>query len=110
MKIILVILVVLVCTLISTPLLAQDRHSELTNIVFTIYDGLRDTITNLLNATIFKQHPELASYYGDAITLLTSFSAIWILLVVVAAVRKVIGWILLAGWVLLGIAIMARIL
>lgn len=114
MKIIPVVLVLLLLGLVATPAMAglqsADRHTQITNIVVTAYDGVRDAITKLLDETVFKEHPKLANQYGDAITLLASFSAIWLLLVVVAAVRKVVGWILLFGWALLTVSIAVRLL
>jgi len=96
---------------LSAPALAQvERHSEVTSLIFSIYDGARNTIIDFLNASVFKEKPELGSYYGDAITLLAGLTALWLLIAVVSSIRKLLGWILLIGWGLLGLSIATKLL
>ncbi len=65
---------------------------------------IQNLIRSLLEETIFKANPELAQQYSSAISTLAFLTALYILLTVFSAVRKVIGYIILIGWILLLIA------
>lgn len=88
--------------------------SDLVNMIvqglLAIYNWLTEFLKQLLVTTIFKERPDLADKFSSAITILVSLTAIYLLLVLVSAVRKIIGILLLIGWVLLIIAfVMAMI-
>ena len=71
------------------------------NFLFMIYDYLRKGVAFILEQTIFKADPELADFYGEVVTFLASLTAIFIILEVVGASKKVVKFILIFGWLLL---------
>lgn len=73
------------------------------------YNGLVNLLQYLLQETIFKANPALASTYGNAIALLISLTAIYLLLVFVSAFKKIIGILIAIGWVLLIVAIILNL-
>ncbi len=79
---------------------------QLINFLYAIYYFLRNLLSYLLETTIFKDHPEYAVTYGDAITLLISLTAIYIILELIASAKKWIKIILILGWGLLVISIL----
>ena len=70
------------------------------------YYLLVNFISYMLQTTVFKADPILAAQYGQALTLLISLTAIYIILVFVSSLRKIIGVVIALGWVLV-IAAMA---
>lgn len=70
----------------------------------TIYDFIRSILDSLLKDTVFKADPELADLYSDAITLLVTLTAFYLVFEFVSAAKKIVRLILILGWVLLGIA------
>jgi len=79
------------------------------NFIYIIYDWIRKAIVYLLEKTLFQGNPKLANFYGEVSTFLASLTAVYLLLLLVASARKIIGVILLLGWVLFIIAILARV-
>jgi len=59
----------------------------------------------ILENTIFKDYPEYATTYGDAITFLVSITAIYLILEMVSSAKRIIKIILAVGWALLFITI-----
>jgi len=78
------------------------------NFLYVIYDYIRKAIVFLLENTIFKGNPKLADFYGDVASFLASLTAVYLLLLLVASARKIIGALLILGWVLFFIAIVVR--
>lgn len=78
------------------------------NFLYVIYDYIRKAIVFLLEKTIFKGNPKLAGFYGDVASFLASLTAVYLLLLLVASTKKIIGILLLLGWTLFGIAIFIR--
>lgn len=79
------------------------------NFLYLIYDYIRKTIVYLLEQTLFRENPKLASFYGEVSTFLASITAVYLLLLLIASARKVVGIILLLGWIFFAVAILARI-
>lgn len=71
----------------------------------TAYDLLRSFIGNILANTLFKAAPQTADIYSDALSLLISLTALYLLLEFVTIGKRIIKTILILGWVLLLIAI-----
>ena len=71
------------------------------NFLTTIFRAIKDSLQTLLKETIFKSRPDLASFYSDGISLLISLTALFLILEFLSSAKKIIGFILLAGWVLL---------
>jgi len=65
---------------------------------------IQNLIRSLLEETIFKANPELAQQYSSAISTLVFLTALYILLTLFSAIRKIIGYIILIGWILLLVA------
>jgi len=71
------------------------------NLFGIAFDYIKNAITMLLNMTLFKVNPDLVDTFSSTITLLVTFTAIYIILVFVPSAKKILGIILLLGWVLL---------
>jgi hypothetical protein len=71
------------------------------NLFGIAFDYIKNAITMLLNMTLFKVNPDLVDTFSSTITLLVTFTAIYIILVFVTSAKKILGIILLLGWVLL---------
>lgn len=69
------------------------------------YRVLEEFIASLLADTLFKTRPELASQFSGPLSLLVSLTALYLLLTLVTAAKRVIGAILIIGWALLMAAI-----
>lgn len=91
---------------VSTIPLPPITMEQLINFIYAIYYFIRNLIVMLLDETIFKGHPAYAASYSDAITLLVSLTAIYAILELVSAGKRIIKAILILGWVLLAIAIL----
>lgn len=77
--------------------------------LLSLYSWLVNLITGILQQTILKDNPELARDYGSAITLLVSLTAVYLIVVLVSAFRKILGILIAIGWVVLILAIILRI-
>jgi len=88
---------------------AGSTSDMIVNGLLTIYNWLVNIITTILQQTIIKDNPDIAREYGSALTLLISFTAIYLLLVLVSAFRKILGVIIAIGWLAIIIAIVLRI-
>lgn len=69
------------------------------------YRVLEEFIASLLADALFKTRPELASQFSGPLSLLVSLTALYLLLTLVTAAKRVIGAILIIGWALLMAAI-----
>ena len=75
------------------------------NFLTTIFRAIKDSLQTILNETIFKSRPDLASFYSDGISLLISLTALFLILEFLSGAKKIMGFVLLAGWVLLVLSI-----
>ena len=75
------------------------------SVILSIYNWLTNTLEGFLSDTIFKARPDLADQFGNAITNMVGFTAIYLLLVAFEAVKKILGYILAIGWILIIAAI-----
>lgn len=71
---------------------------------------LQNVIMSLLKETIFKSNPELAVQFSGAISTLTFLTAVYLLLVLVSSLRKIIGYLIALGWILLILAMTLSII
>ncbi|MBE0478706.1 hypothetical protein IBX65_06270 [Candidatus Aerophobetes bacterium] len=78
------------------------------NFIYIIYDYIRKAIIFLLERTIFRDNPKLADFYGDVASFLASLTAVYLLLLLIASAKKIIGVLLILGWVLFFVAIFLR--
>lgn len=72
-----------------------------------IYNWLVYIIRYILEATIFKENPDLAQRYADAIGMLSSITAIYLILLLFETAKKILKVVLALGW---GLLILALIL
>lgn len=72
-----------------------------------IYNWLVYIIRYILEATIFKENPDLAQKYADAIGMLSSITAIYLILLLFETAKKILKVVLALGW---GLLILALIL
>jgi len=86
-------------------LLPPISMEQLINFIYAIYYFIRDILSYLLSATIFKEHPEYAASYSDAITLLVSLTSLYIILEFITSAKKFVKVILMLGWGLLILSI-----
>ena len=82
--------------------------AKATNFLYSAYDYLRKLIVYMLEQTIFKGQPGLATFYGDAATFLASITALYILISLVTMARRVVMVVLIIGWVLFVVSIVIR--
>ena len=80
------------------------------NFLPSLYAGIRGLITSLLEQTLLKEKPELAGIYAEAITFLTSLTALYIILEFFSLARKIVLGILLLGWGLFVVTLVVRTL
>ncbi len=80
---------------------------QLINILYAIYYFVRELIMKLFEYTIFRENPELALIYSDAFTVLISLTAIYLILELFSAAKKFVKWVLIIGWALLLVSIVA---
>jgi hypothetical protein len=71
------------------------------NLVAQGYNWLVGIIQGILQNTLLKQDPGLASTYANIIAWLIPLTAIYILLVFAEVAKKILGYILVAGWLFL---------
>ena len=81
--------------------------AQIINVIYAIYYFIRDLLSKMFEYTIFQGRPEIALLYGDAITILISLTAVYLILELFTAAKKFIRWIILIGWGLLIISIIA---
>ena len=81
--------------------------AQIINVIYAIYYFIRDLLSKMFEYTIFQGHPEIALLYGDAITILISLTAVYLILELFTAAKKFVRWIILIGWGLLIISIIA---
>jgi len=65
------------------------------------YNWLVGIIQNILQATLLKQDPSLASTYANIIAWLVPLTAIYVLLTLIEVARKFLGYVIAAGWIFL---------
>jgi len=80
------------------------------NFLPSLYAGIRGLITSLLEQTLLKEKPELAGIYAEAITFLTSLTALYVILEFFSLARKIVLGILLLGWGLFVVTLVVRTL
>lgn len=83
---------------------------QLLNFIYAIYNGLTKALSFLLEQTVFKEYPKLAEFYGQVASFLVSITAIYLILLLVTAAKKVIGMLLILGWALFIITLVVRTL
>ncbi|MDI9643876.1 MAG: hypothetical protein QFX35_01505 [Candidatus Verstraetearchaeota archaeon] len=71
------------------------------NLLGLAFNGLKWVIESILSMTLLKANPDLVEGFSNTIALLVSLTAIYIMLVVVSMGKKILGIIILLGWVLL---------
>jgi hypothetical protein len=99
-------------TAINTPNSSQTQQSlqlipqpppnlpeQILNYIALAYNYIVNEIQGILQSTLLAQDPSLAHTYANILTWLVSLTAVYILLTIVEAVRKFIGYIILIGWV-----------
>jgi hypothetical protein len=83
------------------PAPPSNFFQEILNYVAQAYNWLVGIIQNILQSTLLKQDPGLASTYANIIAWLIPLTAIYILLVFAEIARKYLGYIIAAGWIFL---------
>ncbi|MFP3203446.1 MAG: hypothetical protein RXR43_14910 [Sulfolobus sp.] len=83
------------------PAPPSNFFQEILNYVAQAYNWLVGIIQNILQSTLLKQDPSLASTYANIIAWLIPLTAIYIILTFAEVARKFLGYILMAGWLFL---------
>ena len=83
------------------PAPPSNLFQQILNYVAQGYDWLVGIIQSILQSTLLKQDPSLASTYANIIAWLIPLTAIYILLVFAEVAKKILGYILVAGWLFL---------
>jgi len=77
------------------------KIEDLFDFVRQLYYWIRNVIQWLLESTIIKANPKLATQFADVIVLLSSLTAILLILEFVSGAKKVLAVIVALGWVFL---------
>ncbi len=80
------------------------------NFVYTIYNGLTKALSFLLEQSVFKEYPELAEFYGQIASFLIAITAVYLILLLVTAAKKIVGLLLIIGWALFIVTLVVRAL
>jgi len=88
---------------------AQGTADMIVNGLLAVYNWIVSVITYILQQTILKENPDIAREYGSALALLVSLTAIYLLVTLISAFRKILGLILAIGWIVLIAALVMRI-
>lgn len=83
---------------------------EAMNFVVYLYTTIKNLILLLLKKTLFQAHSAVIDEYGNVITLLTSVTAGYVVLTTINIGKRLMGWLLLLGWLLIGISLAIRFL
>jgi len=78
------------------------------NFVYTIYNGLTKALSFLLEQSVFKEYPELAEFYGQIASFLIAITALYLILLLVTAAKKIVGLLLIIGWALFVVTLVIR--
>ncbi len=70
-----------------------------------LYNWLVYIVKYTLEVTVFKENPNLAQKYADAVGILSSITAIYLILIFFETAKKVLKIVLVLGWGLLILAI-----
>lgn len=89
--------------------MAEITVESVVNFLYFLYTLVRDAIATLLEETVFKARPELAAQFGDAITLLTALTAVYVIMALFEAAKRIVRIILLLGWGLLIVAMLMSV-
>lgn len=92
----------------STQMEALPEVGEAMNFAVYLYTTIKDLLLLLLKKTLFRAHPAIIEEYGNVITLLVSVTAGYVVLTTINIGKRLIGWLLLLGWLLLGISLSIR--
>ncbi len=80
------------------------------NFVYTIYNGLTKALSFLLEQSVFKEYPGLAEFYGQIASFLIAITAMYLVLLLVTAAKKIVGLLLIIGWALFIVTLVIRAL
>ena len=80
------------------------------NFIYTIYNGLTKALSFLLEQSVFKEYPELAEFYGQIASFLIAITAVYLMLLLVTAAKKIVGLLLIIGWALFIVTLVIRAL
>ena len=83
---------------------------QVMNFVYTIYNGLTKALSFLLEQSVFKEYPELAEFYGQIASFLIAITALYLILLLVTAAKKIVGLLLVIGWALFIVTLVIRAL
>jgi len=72
-----------------------------------LYNWLVYIVKYTLEVTVFKENPDLAQKYADAIGILSSITAIYLILILFESAKKILKVLLVLGW---GLLILAMVL
>lgn len=88
----------------------QLNIKDLLNFVYLIFDSLRKGIKLILEKTIIKASPLLAEKYAEAISILITITAVWLMLEFSTGLKKVVRFVVILGWVLLAASIILEVI
>ncbi len=87
---------------------SSDILSLALTFLTTLFNYAKNAIKVILDETLLKNSPQKAALYSDAITLLITLTALYLILEFVTAAKKVVRVILALGWLLLILSLVIR--
>lgn len=94
----------------APPVVEPGVAEQIVNFVYTVYNGLTKALSFLLEQTVFKEYPKIAEFYGQIASFLISITALYLILLLVTAAKKVVGLLLVLGWALFIVTLVIRAL
>lgn len=88
----------------------QIEIVDILNFIYLIYNALRKGIQLILEETIIKASPKLAEKYADALSLLITITAIWLIIEFSTSLKNIVKAIVIFGWILLLVSIFVSII
>lgn len=85
----------------NVPPPPSDFLNEVIHFLTIPYNFFVTQIQSFLQNTVLKTDPQIADTYANIIAWLTTLTAFYIILVLLESIRKLLGYIILFGWVII---------
>jgi len=81
------------------------RIEDIVNVFYLVYAAVRSFIQSILETTIFRAEPSLSAKFADALTLLITVTAVWLILEFATGFRKIVRILVLVAWLLFALSV-----
>lgn len=77
------------------------KVEDIVNFLYLLYQSTRGAIQSILENTIARANPALATKFADAMTMLITVTAILLIFEFFTAAKKIVRIVVVVGWILL---------